>query len=129
MRYICGRLLNETIGTPISTQDEKEYQRLVDFTSQYPDFDIKVEDVLLMIENQWVTIAKVIIKQSRKDLIVPNLFAATKKIMETYSKVDSEIPKYHAMWLNEVLDELERREKSSFFYFVLITAFIFYIST
>ena len=110
------------------SEEEKEYQRLVDFTSQYPDYNIKVEDVLIMIENQWVTIARVIIKESRKDLIVPNLFAVTKKIMETYSKVDPEIPKYHAMWLNEVLDELERRKKSSFFYFVIISAFIFYIS-
>jgi len=122
-------LLNETIGTHVIAEEDKEYQKLVEFTSQYPDLNIKVEDVLIMIENQWVTIARVIIKQSRKDLIVPNLFAVTKKIMETYSKVDSEIPKYHAKWLNEVLDELERREKSSFFYFVLITAFIFYIST
>lgn len=129
MRPVCTRLLKDTLGesTP-SCEHEKEYQRLVNFSSQYPQVEIKVEDTVMMIEKQWITIARIIVNQKRKDLVIPTLFAATKQLMEVYSKVDPEIPRYHALWLNAVLDELERREKSSLFYFLIITAFIFYIS-
>ena len=129
MKYICKRLLEEVTGDKdIYCTHEDEYKRLCKFSALYPDIDIKVEDELIKIEKQWVSIARIIVNECRKDLIVPTLFAATKKIMEIYVKIDHEIPKYHIMWMDMVISELDSRKNSSFFYFLILTMFIFYIS-
>lgn len=130
MRSICIRLLKDVLGEESPSCDhEREYRKLIKFCSQYPYVDIKIENSLMKIEKQWIDIAKVIVKQKRKDTVVPTLFAATKQLMEVYRHVDCEIPRYHAFWFNAVLDELEGKQDSSFFYFVAITVFIFYMST
>ena len=128
MRYICRRLLNDIVGGGASCKHEEEYNRLVQYSSYYPDVDIQVEDTLIGIEIQWTTIAKAIVNGCRECQIIPTLFAATKAIMEAYAKVDPEIPRYHALWLDEVINELESRKDSSFFYFLVFTMLIFYIS-
>ena len=128
MRYICKRLLNDIVGGGISCKHEEQYNRLVQYSSHYPNVDLQVVHTLIEIEKQWVTIARVIINECRENQIIPTLFAATKNIMETYAKVDSEIPRYHAMWLDAVIEELENRRDSSFFYFLLFSILIYYIS-
>ena len=128
MRYICKRLLWDTIGGESSCKHEEEYDKLCRYSLHYPNVDIKVEDTLIMIEKQWTSIARVIVTECRASQIIPTLFAATKNIMETYAKVDSEIPRYHAIWLDVVIEELENRKDSSFFYFLVFSVLIFYIS-
>lgn len=128
MRYICKRLLKDIADGDAACKHEEEYNKLIQFCSFYPDVDIKVEDTLIMIEKQWTSIARVIVNECRENQIIPTLFAATKNIMEAYAKVDPEIPKYHAVWLDVVINELESRRDSSFFYFIVFSIFIFYIS-
>ena len=129
MKYICKRLLEEVTGEKdMNSTHEEEYKRLCEFSTLYPDIDIKVEDDLIKIEKQWVSIARVIVNECREDLIIPTLFAATKKIMEIYVKVDPRIPKHHTLWLDAVISELNRRKNSSLFYFMILTMIIFYIS-
>ena len=128
MRYICKRLLNDIVDGDVSCKHEEEYDRLVQYSSYYPDLHIQVMDTLIEIEKQWTSIARVIVTECRENLIIPTLFAATKNIMESYAKVDPEIARYHALWLDVVINELESRKDSSFFYFLILTLLIFYIS-
>ena len=128
MRYICKRLLNDIVDGDVSCKHEEEYDRLVQYSSNYPDLHIQVMDTLIEIEKQWTSIARVIVTECRENLIIPTLFAATKNIMESYAKVDPEIARYHALWLDVVINELESRKDSSFFYFLILTLLIFYIS-
>ena len=128
MRYICERLLKDVVGGETSCKHKEEYDKLIQFCSNYPNVNIRVEDTLMMIEKQWVSIAKVIVAECHTNRTIPTLFAATKNIMETYAKVDPEIARYHATWLDIVITELENRHRSSFFYFIVFTVMIFYIS-
>ena len=129
MKYICKRLLKDTVGEEIETSThEYEYNKLCKFSLQYPAINIAVESDLNKIQKQWVSIARRIVRDTRKDLIAPTLFVATKKIMEVYVKSNPDIVKYHIMWLDVVLDEIETRKDSSFFYFIVFSVFIFYIS-
>ena len=129
MKYICKRLLNDTVGEEIETSThEDEYNKLCKFSLKSPAINIVVESDLNKIEKQWVSIARIIVRESRKALIDPTLFIATKKIMEVYVKNNPDIVKYRIVWLDQVLHEIETRKDSSFFYFLIISVFIFYIN-
>ena len=129
MRYICEQLLNDITGSDnIACNHEEEYKKLCRYSLHYPDIDIKIEDSIELIEKQWTSIARVIVNECRENQIIPTLFAATKNIMGRYAKVDVEIPRYHVLWLDAVINELESRKDSSFFYFIVFSVFIFYIS-
>ena len=128
MKYISKRLLEEVTGKPVKCIHEKEYRKLRRYSTRFPAIDIKVENNLEAIRKQWIDIARVIVNKCRRDLIVPTLFTATRRIMEKYVKIDPEIPKHHAIWLDAVITELDSRKFSSFFYFAVFTVFIIYIS-
>lgn len=128
MHTICKQLLKDTVGDENCFRVTKdEYQKLCRFASTFPDIDIKVETNINDIQNQWVKIAIAIVKNSREDLVIPTLFAATKKIMKIYAKSDVSIPQYHALWLDEVIKEIESSRNIMFFYFLILTVLMMFI--
>ena len=128
MHAICKQLLKDTVGAENCFRvTNDEYQRLCRFALTFPDIDIKIETNINDIQKQWVTIATLIVKNSSEKLVIPTLFAATKKIMEIYAKNDVSIPQYHALWLDEVITEIEASRNIMFFYFLISTVFIFFI--
>ena len=102
----------------------REYKRLCIFAERFPILKISIKKDIGEIENQWVSIVKLIMSKTKGDLLIPSLFAVTKQIMEEYHEVDKSIPKHHAVWLEAVITEIENR-KSSFPYFLVGTFIIF----
>ena len=129
MRYICQRLFEDVVGasTHYNILKEIEYKRLVCFSENLPTLNIKIEEGVSKIKQQWMGIASVILLEGRRDLILKTLFAAARQLMMIYIKVDVNIPILHAMWLDNVIEKIEPRD-SKLFYFMLFTVFIIYIS-
>ena len=118
MHAICKQLLKDIVGDDnCGSVTRDEYQRLCRVASSFPDINIKIEKNIDDIQKQWVNIAIDIVRNSREDLIIPTLFAATKKIMQIYAKSDVSIPQFHALWLDEVLNEIESSKNVTFFIF------------
>ena len=87
----------------------REYKQLCKFAERFPILKISIKKDIVEIENQWVSIVKLVMSKTKGDLLIPSLFAVTKQIMEEYHEVDKSIPKHHAVWLEAVIKEIEKR--------------------
>ena len=95
-------------------QGDSYCNELFQYSKQFPQVHIKIENDFKKINQQYVAICGIIADKTPKNMLVITLFAANEQLMRAYSKVDSDIPRLHALWFSDVLNSVQEDSKFKF---------------
>lgn len=112
MNRIAEALLNNILNYELPEQSDSYCNKLFQYSKQFPQVHIKIESDLKKIKQQYVAICGAIANKAPKNMLVITLFAANEQLMRAYSKIDSDIPRLHALWFSDVLNSIQ--EDSNF---------------